>query len=284
MARPELRKRLAKHRTHLVRGVERRFECRFQVGSQQSKTEDGVVHLGNRQRSDARQVHAPPNMFSHHDLLPGRVAKEAVESGIVPQEHLRECGGEVSWLKCSNRLTDTVGLALVNERSLIEFLWERTDAGSVRSNEVEQRSSCAHSLVRASVRLSGLVDLLLGGVGSVSQATQGALGAGEQSHDLAAEETWRLEIGVGVESGDDFVECSDTGQAVAADEIVIEQRQRQPGHKGVNPNGQTGQFHGDVVLVHAVDTVPGDLAAQQRAGLDLDAGFEVAQRGEGGVS
>ena len=68
------------------------------------------------------------------------------------------------------------------------------------------------------------------------------------------------------------------------DEVVIEERQRQAGHEGVHPDRQARQLDGDAVLVDAVDAVAGDLAAQQRAGLDLDTVAEVAERIHGGVS
>ena len=58
---------------------------------------------------------------------------------------------------------------------------------------------------------------------------------------------------------------------------MVQKAQRQAGHEGVNPHSQAGQLHRHRVAVHAVDAVPGHLAAQQRADLHLDPGGQIAQ-------
>ena len=123
----------------------------------------------------------------------------------------------------------------------------------------------------------GLVDLPLGGVGGAGQPPQRALGCGQHLLQLAAVQAGGVGLGVGLEGGQRLVEGAHAGEAVAAHQVVVQKAQRQAGHEGVNPHGQTGQLHRHLVAVHAVDAVPGHLAAQQRAGLDLHPGGQIAQ-------
>ena len=76
-------------------------------------------------------------MRRHDHLLPRWVAEEAIESGIVPQEHLGKRSREVNGLEHSNCLAHTIGLALSDEGCLIELLRQWADAGAVCGHEIE---------------------------------------------------------------------------------------------------------------------------------------------------
>ena len=66
-------------------------------------------------------------------------------------------------------------------------------------------------------------------------------------------------VGVGLERGGDLIEGAHTREAVAVNEIVVQQRQGQAGHERVHPDGQAGQFHRHPIAVHSVHAVAGDL-------------------------
>ena len=68
---------------------------------------------------------------------------------------------------------------------------------------------------------------------------------------------------------DCLVDRADAGQAVRADEPVVEVRHRQAGHKGVDPDRQTGELDGERVDVEAINAAAGDLAPQQADLFDL---------------
>ena len=91
-------------------------------------------------------------------------------------------------------------------------------------------------------------------------------------------------VGIRFEFRYHLVERSYAGQAVAADEVVVEERQGQSGNEGVYPDGQPGEFHSYAVAVHTVDAVPGYLASDQRTRLDVNTNSELAQGSERRVS
>ena len=186
-------------------------------------------------------------------------------------------------LQFADRCPGLFGCGLFEQGGLVESLWQRACAGPVRGHEVEQRPCGCHGCASLRMRFTRLVDLGLVCVGGPGEAAEGALGAGEQALYLVTEQARRLRVGVGVEGRHHLVEGADAGEAVAADEVVVEQRQRQAGDERVNPDGQPGEFHSYPVAVHAVDAMAGYLAAQQRPGFDLGACPEVAERLEGGV-
>ena len=166
-------------------------------------------------------------------------------------------------LEGANRFYHFLQPAQLHEGVLVIVLGQREGACPVGGQHVEQRLGRGHGLLGFFVGFSGLVDLPLGGVGGAGQAVQRFLGPGQQLFKLAAEQAGHLRVGVGFERGHRLVESAHPGEAVAAHQVVVQERQRQTGDKGVHPDGQAGQLHRHPVQVHPVHAVPGDLAAQE---------------------
>ena len=72
-----------------------------------------------------------------------------------------------------------------------------------------------------------------------------------------------------VQDAERLVHRTDAGQRIAADEVVVERRHGQAGHEGVDPDRDPREFDGGLVHVHAMNAAAGDLAAEQRRGLEF---------------
>ena len=82
---------------------------------------------------------------------------------------------------------------------------------------------------------------------------------------------------VGVHHVECFVQGSYPGEAVPADQRVVEEREGKTGDECMDPHREAGQLDGDVVEVNPVDATSGDLASQKAGCLDLDAIGKVAE-------
>ena len=183
-------------------------------------------------------------------------------------------------LEGADRFSHFLQPAQLHEGVLVIVFGQRKGTRPMGGQHVEQRLGRSHGLLGLFVCIMGFFYLRFGGVRGARQAAQRFLGPSQQLFDLAAEQARRLRVGVGLECGHRLVEAAHPGEAVAAHQVVVEERQRQAGDEGVHPDSQAGQLHRHPVQVHSVHAVPGDRAAQEGSGLDLGAGLQLAQRFE----
>ena len=130
------------------------------------------------------------------------------------------------------------------------------------------RSVSATALRCSLERLAGLLDLCGIGIGKLSQPLDRRFRTADQRVGSVAEKRRRATASQQVVY---LIKSGDAHQRVAADDVVVEKRQRQARHKGVYPQRQPRQLHGNIIDVHAVDAPPGNLPAEQLNVLDLDA-------------
>jgi len=108
---------------------------------------DGIVHhLDVDFASNSWQVASPPNLSLDLEVLPRRVAEEAVETGTVTQEHLRERRREMQRPVGVDRRPHCRVRRRSGQVVRVEALGPLAGTSAVGGSEVEQRSSGSHSI------------------------------------------------------------------------------------------------------------------------------------------
>ena len=225
-AGPQGRKCLAQHVPGGFGVLKGCLKVGFQVGPGPAELVDGVVHSLDRHGADPRQMQPPPDMLLHNHLLPRWVAEQAVEAGTVAHEDLGEMSGEMQRDQSTDRVAHCCRLAQADKDFLVEVLGQVACSGSMGGDHVERGPGARHCRGHIEVQGSGLVDLPLGRVRDACSALQRRNGLAQQAQYQLAGQARPVRIGLGLERGDNLVECAHTGEAVAVHQVVVQQRQR----------------------------------------------------------